>query len=190
MGDVDERAAGNPACPKCGHREVNKLAARSLFQCWQCGKCLDEFTTPLSPAEVAAQAAAAPPLPPAPQRPTEEEVMKSMARLTCPECKKPFTHQAWLDKHRPKCKGAGGAPAAKPSAKAKAVAARIRKDRGLPAEKRAPSAGGAGHLSLAAQELRAKRDELEEGIKRIDSILPRLEELEKEFAALPDPTSA
>ena len=177
MGDVDERAAGNPSCPKCGWREVNKLAKRMTVQLWQCGKCLDEFTTPLSPAEVAAQAAAAPPLPP-PSRPTEEEVLRMAGQGgKCGLCGKPFKHGAWREKHEAKCKGESKSA---PSSKAKAVAARIRRDRGLPAAAKV-AAGGA--LQFAVDDLRSKREALVEELVSKDpevrSVDQAIEALEK-----------
>lgn len=168
----------NPPCPKCGSREVNALARRLKLQLWQCGKCLDEFSTPLSPAEAAAEAAAAPLLLPPPNRPSEQEVLKMASKGgTCGTCGKPFTSEAWRQKHEAKCKGEKKPP---PSAKAKDVAARIRRDRGLTAAARS-AAGGA--LQGAVDDLRAKRETLVEELVSKDpevrSVDEAIEALEK-----------
>lgn len=188
MGDVDERAVPQCPTPLCKSREINKLAKRSTVQLWQCGKCLNEFSTPLSPAEVAALAAAATPLPPSPSRPSDEEVRNMGLKKggPCGKCGKEFTHDGWKDKHEAKCKGAKARAA---SPRAKALSKRLQRDRaGAPA-------GGGGHLGAAIAELRARREarvaELvadNPEVKEFDQVIANLEKFAGHEGGSPRPT--
>ena len=182
MEQVDERAAGSPACPKCRSREVGKLARRATVQLWECRKldCLEGFSTTLTPAEIAAQAAADR-LPPAPNRPSDEEVlaMAKKGRMDCGKgCGRDFVHPKRKETHEKACKGPKEAQA---SPRAKELSARLKRDR-APASKpaaRAPRAStvgaGDGHVAAALEELRDRREVHVRAIEQIDELLPALE---------------